>query len=138
MDYGKPVVALDNGKGKVTMYRPRPNLVLVVSEGFLTRDLWVPQEAIYLQVFREAGKCHIFRDAWGVRTIESEYREGQQSFAKAHAKDFADVYYLLHSATVAMALKAGSLFSRVPVKALSDRADFEAALAKVLGTQQAA
>jgi hypothetical protein len=132
MDLGQPAIALDNGKGKATMYRPRPNLVLVVSEGFLTHDLWKPQEAIYLQAFREAGKCRVFRDAWGVRTIETEYREGQQAFAKAHAKDFADVYYLLHSATVAMALKAGSLFSKVPIKALSDRGAFEAALREAL------
>lgn len=131
MELGPVVVELKSEKGEVKIYRPRPEVVVVVSSGFLTLALWPGQEAFYAKCFAEVPKLHVYRDASEVRTIETAYREKQQQFAKVNRPKIAEVVFHQKSALIAMAINAGALFSGAPISAVN-RDVFEKKLGALL------
>ena len=136
MDYGKPVLELKNDKGQVTVYRPKPEVVVVVSVGFLTTDLWTQQVPFYEQVFKEVKAIHLFRDAGEVRSFEPDYRTGQQNFGKRHKDRFIEVLFHQKSALLAMAINASKLFTGANVSAVNREA-FDRRLGEVMKAKAA-
>lgn len=123
MDYGKPALELKNDKGQVTLYRPRPDVVVVVSVGFLTSDMWTRQVPFY-------------ENASEVRSFEPDYRAGQQDFGKKHKDRFREIVFHQKSALVAMAINAAKLFTGANVSAV-DRATFDQRLSAALSQKAA-
>jgi hypothetical protein len=118
MDYGKPVLVAKNEKGQVAIYRPLKDLVVTVSEGFITRDLWAPQQPVYEAILNEVPTLRVYRDAWNVRSVESEYTGPSQGFIKARREKFSEIVFLQRSAVIALAINTAALFSRAPLSAV--------------------
>lgn len=135
-DYGKPVLELKNDKGQITLYRPRPDVVVVVSAGFLTTEMWTRQVPFYEKLFREVPRIHLYRDAAEVRSFEPDYRNGQQAFGKQHKDRFIEIVFHQRSALLAMAINAATLFTGANISAVN-RETFDRRLEGVL-TKQAA
>lgn len=136
MEYGKPALELKNDKGQVTLYRPRPDVVVVVSVGFLTSDMWTRQVPFYEKVFKEVPAISVFRDASEVRSFEPDYRAGQQDFGKKHKDRFREIVFHQKSALLAMAINAAKLFTGANVSAV-DRATFDQRLSAALSQKAA-
>ncbi|MFZ5440022.1 MAG: hypothetical protein ACOZQL_08425 [Myxococcota bacterium] len=136
MEYGQPALTLKNDKGQVVIYRPRPDVVVVVSSGFLTTDLWTRQVPFYEKVFRDVPSLHLFRDAGEVRSFEPAYREGQQQFGKLHKSRFSEIVFHQRSALLAMAINAGALFTGANIVAVN-RETFDRKLGELLAKQAA-
>lgn len=136
MFYGIPALELKNDKGQVTLYRPKHDVVVAVSSGFLTADLWTQQVPFYEKVFREVPSLHLFRDASDVRSFEPEYRNGQQNFGKLHKAKFSEVIFHQRSALLSMAINAAKLFTGANVSAV-DRETFDRKLQSALGQKAA-
>ncbi|MDX2009200.1 MAG: hypothetical protein SFW67_03365 [Myxococcaceae bacterium] len=136
MDFGRTILDVKNDKGHVRLYRPKHELVVAVSEGFITRDLWPPQQPVYEQILAEVPRLSLYRDAWNVRSVEGEYREASQGFVKQHRERFGEILFLQRSAVIALAINAAALFTRAPLSAVDQRT-FEAKLSQALGRKAA-
>lgn len=123
---------LANASGAVTILRPRTDVLLVVTEGQLTSELWEPQGSSYLEVFRCNERIYVYRDASRVRALTTGYRHLQQQFAKDHKAQLAEVVFHQRSALVALAINAGAIFSRANVSAVS-RTEFDRRLCLLVG-----
>lgn len=137
MNFGKLVLEVKNENGRVLLYRPLPDVVVAVSEGFITRDLWPPQVPFYEALHREVPKLRIFRDASAVRTVEPAYATVSQNFVRANKERYAEIVFLQRSAVIALAINTASLISRAPMSAVGKEA-WEKRLAAALGHRQAA
>lgn len=60
MNFGKVVLEVKNENGCVLIYRPLPDVVVTVSEGFITHDLWAPQVPFYDALHQQVPKLHVF------------------------------------------------------------------------------
>lgn len=136
MDFGPVILEAKNDKGRVSLYRPRPDVVVAISEGFITRELWDPQAPVYDAILKEVPKLSIYRDAWNVRSIESEYRDRSQSYVKAHREQFHEIVFLQRSALISLAVNAAALFSRAPIVAVG-KETWEGKLLAALGKKAA-
>jgi hypothetical protein len=136
MDFGALLLDVKNDKGHVRIYRPRAEVVVAVSEGFITRDLWPAQAPVYDALLAEVPKLSLYRDAWNVRSVESEYRDASQGYLKQHRERFHEIVFLQRSAVLALAINAAAMFSRAPLSAVGKEA-FEAKLALALGKKAA-
>jgi hypothetical protein len=136
MDFGRTILDVKNDKGHVRLYRPQRDLIVAVSEGFITRDLWPAQQPVYEQVLTEVPTLSLYRDAWAVRSVEGEYREASQGFVKQHRERFKEILFLQRSAVIALAINAAALFTRAPISAVN-KETFDAKLAAALGRKAA-
>lgn len=137
MNFGKAVLEVKNENGRVVLYRPLPDVVVAVSEGFITHDLWSPQVPFYEALHNEVPKLRIFRDASAVRSVEPAYASASQRFVKVNKEKYAEILFLQRSAVIALAINTASLISRAPMSAVGQEA-WEKRLAAALQHRQAA
>lgn len=137
MNFGKVVLEVKNENGRVLLYRPLPDVVVAVSEGYITHDLWPPQVPFYDALHKEVPKLRIFRDASAVRTVEPAYATASQNFVKVNKAKYAEILFLQRSAVIALAINTASLISRAPMSAVGKEA-WEQRLAAALQHRQAA
>lgn len=132
MTLGPVLLEAKNEKGRVLLYRPKPDVIVAVSEGFISKELWAPQVPVYDSILAKVASVSIYRDAWNVRTIEPGYRDLSQEYIKRHKAKFAEIIFLQRSAFLTLAINAVALFTRAPISAVGkdvfDR-KLEAALA---------
>ncbi|MER2564593.1 MAG: hypothetical protein ABTQ32_27950 [Myxococcaceae bacterium] len=137
MNFGKAVLEVKNENGRVTLYRPAKDIIVAVSEGFITRDLWPPQVPFYDALHHEVPKLRIFRDASAVRSVEPAYASASQNYVRANKERYAEILFLQRSAVIALAINTASLISRAPMSAVGKEA-WEQRLAAALQPRQAA
>ena len=137
MNFGKVVLEVKNENGCVRIYRPLPDVVVTVSEGFITHDLWPPQVPFYDALHKQVPKLHVFRDAWNVRSVEPAYATASQTFVKVNREKYAEILFLQRSAVIALAINTASLISRAPMSACGKEA-WEKRLEAALHHRQAA
>lgn len=138
MNFGKVVLEVKNENGCVLIYRPLPDVVVTVSEGFITHNLWAPQVPFYDALHQQVPKLHVFprrveRALRRARLCErlAGLREGEQGrstprFCSCSAP-----------AVIALAINPASLVSRAPISACGKEA-WEKRLEAALHHRQAA
>lgn len=137
MNFGKVVLEVKNENGCVRIYRPLSDVVVTVSEGFITHDLWAPQVPFYDALHQQVPKLHVFRDAWNVRSVEPAYANASQGYVKVNKEKYAEILFLQRSAVIALAINTASLVSRAPISACG-KETWEKRLEAALHHRQAA
>lgn len=115
MNLGTALLDVKTDKARVHIYRPAHDVIVSISEGFLTHDLWLKQAPIFDAIYASSPRVRTFLDSQNVRSFEPEYREASQRYIKAKKTQIAEMVILQQSALIKLAINAVSLFSGVPI-----------------------
>jgi hypothetical protein len=125
----------EDGKGKATLQRLRPGVVLLTYAGHLKADFFEPlrQEIDHeLQLAQTQKKPLILiADCWDLQGVDTTFRELWVDWIKGHRDQVSHIVGLLQSKLVVMAANIMSLFiGDGLIKTYSDPREFEIAIAR--------
>jgi hypothetical protein len=123
-------VRIRDGRGVLTVRRPAPHVELIRCEGYGRRDHLDFVIASRDRILREEGRIAIFDDLVDLRGYDSEVRTRLTAWSRAHRGSIVAFHILLRSKIVAMGVSLANAAIGGNIEAHTDRAPFEAALAR--------
>jgi hypothetical protein len=106
--------SFEDARGKMTLQRLRPGLVLLVSTGHLGAGFCEPLRREMDREFhlaQQQEKPLVFiADCWDLAGIDTKFREWVEFWLKCHRNDICSIVALLRSRLVVMAANLVNLF----------------------------